>query len=111
MLFIRKCMLDINKMKAELNEHRNYLERKIEQKTEQLLKRLVLLESCNSALCDKLAIANKELIVLRQQITHALPNTEAEPKDQAAKLYIVNGQTRKPVGSIMQDKWGHVAAI
>lgn len=104
-------MLDINKMKAELNEHRYYLERKVEQRTEQLLKRLVLLESCNSTLCDKLAIANKELIALKQQITHALPNIEAEPKDRAAKLYVIKNQLQKPVGSVMQGKWdGHAAA-
>ena len=111
MLFIRKCLLDINKMKAELNEHRYYLERKIERRTEQLLKRLVLLESCNSTLCDKLAIANKELVALKQQITHALPHIEAEPKDRAAKLYVMNSKTRKPLGSVMQGNWdGHVAA-
>lgn len=104
-------MLDINKMKAELNQHRYYLERKVEQRTEQLLKRLVLLESCNSTLCDKLAIANKELIALKQLTTYASLSIDAEPKDRAAKLYVIKNQLQKPVGSVMQGKWdGHAAA-
>lgn len=72
-LFIQGALRDIAEMKAmeaELNEHRYYLERKVEQRTEQLMRRLALLESCNASLCDKLALAHKELAALKQQPPH-----------------------------------------
>lgn len=95
-------------MEAELNEHRYHLERKVEQRTEQLTRRITLLESCNATLCDKLALAYKELATLKQQPAHTLPKEDTEPNDHAAKLYIVSNQTQKP-GSNVQDKWGEHA--
>ena len=66
-------------LEDELNEHRYYLERKVEQRTEELSKRIKLLESCNTALCDKLAQAKKEISSLRnQQIS---TQSVAAPKD------------------------------
>lgn len=109
-MFIRGVMLDITnkkEMEAELNEHRYRLERKVEQRTEQLVRRIALLESCNTSLCDKLALAYKELAALKQQPAHALPGEDTEPDDHAAKLYIVNNQTQ--IGSNVQHKWGEHA--
>ena len=61
-LFISKVMLDMKKMKAELYEHRYYLERNVEQRTEHLMKRVTVLESSNATLCDKLALALRSRI-------------------------------------------------
>lgn len=73
---VRGAMLDANEIKAmeaELNEHRYHCERKVKQRTEQLVKRISLLESCNASLCDKLASANKELAALKPQPAHNFP--------------------------------------
>ncbi len=70
-LFFSGVMLDISDkkaMEAELNEHRYYLERNVERRTEQLVKNMTLLESCNASLCDKLALTQKELAALKQQM-------------------------------------------
>lgn len=37
-----KVMRDMEKMQAELNEHRYHLERKVEQRTDHLLKRVAV---------------------------------------------------------------------
>ena len=69
-LFIRGVMLDITekkKLETELQGHRYYLERNVEMRTEQLMKRMALLESCNAALGAKLALAQKELAALKPQ--------------------------------------------
>lgn len=69
-LFIRGVMLDITcrkEMESELAQHRNYLERNVEMRTLQLVKRLTILESCNLALCDKLAMSMKNPAMLNQQ--------------------------------------------
>lgn len=109
--FIRGAMLDVKKMKAELHEHRYYLERNVERRTEHLLKRVAVLESCNATLCDKLALAQKEAAALKQQLAHPLPKKDAEPKDLGVKLYVMNNQAAKLIGSNVQDKWaGHATA-
>jgi len=59
------------KLEAELNEHRYYLERKVEQRTGWLMRRITLLEACNSTLCNKLAQARSEANTLRKQIALA----------------------------------------
>lgn len=110
-LFFSKLMRVMKKMKAELNEHRYYLEQMVEQRTAHLLKRIAVLESCNAALCDKLASVQQEAVALKQQPAHTLFDNDAELNDCAVKLCIINNQARKPVGSIVQDKWGeHVTA-
>lgn len=81
-LFIMGAMRDITEMKvmeAELNEHRYNLERKVEQRTEQLMRRISLLESCNATLCDKLANAMKGVAELKKQLASAsiLPDTNS----------------------------------
>lgn len=113
-LFIKGALRDIAEMKAmesELNEHRYYLERKVEQRTEQLMRRLALLESCNASLCDKLALAHKELAALKQQPPHTPAKKDTKPNDRAVKIYVTNSQTRKLPGLNVQDKLvGHATA-
>lgn len=56
-MFLKGIMLDITdkkSMESELHEHRYYIERKVEQRTELLKRQMALLESCNAALCKKL---------------------------------------------------------
>ncbi len=79
--FISEIMY--REMKAELHEHRYYLEQKVEQRTEHLLKRIASLEACNATLCDKLAAAQQELAMFRQQ---------AALTDQAVPFHTVGGQ-------------------
>lgn len=68
---VRPGALATSKLEAELNEHRYYLERKVEQRTEQLMKRITLLESCNASLCDKLAQAKRDIAGLHKQLAGA----------------------------------------
>jgi len=105
MLFAGKAMLDMKKMKAELNEHRYCLERNVKQRTEPLLKRIALLESCNTTLCDKLTLISKELAALKQQSVYALAKKNTEPNDRTVKLYVMNDQTQKTLVSNAQDQW------
>lgn len=70
-LFIKGVMLDITDkkhMEAELVSHRYYFERNVEQRTEQLMKRIALLESCNASLCDQLSRARMEIAAQGQQL-------------------------------------------
>lgn len=71
-LFVRKFMRVMKKMKAELHEHRYCLERKVEQRTALLMKRIAVLESCNTTLCDKLVQAQRELVSQGRPSAHAL---------------------------------------
>lgn len=59
-VLLKGLMLDITdkkSMESELNELRNYVESKVAQRSEQLLKQIELLESCNESLCRKLELA------------------------------------------------------
>ncbi len=88
-LFFSGIMLDITdkkEMEAELNEHRYHLQQTVERKTEQLVRSMTLLESCNAALCDKLASAQKELVTLRQQLAGTMFGTASN--DCAETLYV-----------------------
>ncbi len=69
--FISEIMY--KEMMAELHEHRYYLEQKVEQRTDHLLKRIASLEACNATLCDKLAAAQQELAKLKKSPDHAVP--------------------------------------
>lgn len=94
-----ESILDMVKMAAELDEHRYYLEKNIAIRTEQLLRRVTLLESCNEALCAKLATANKELDSLKQQLACSNPVCELP------QLYLMNNHTP-------QDEWAvHATAV
>jgi prefoldin subunit 5 len=100
-LFIGKVMLRMENMKAELNEHRYYLERNVERRTEYLLKRIAVLESCNMTLCNKLALADEELAALKPQ-----PEYDGDTSQgRAVKICIVNNPAQKLIGSNAQDKW------
>ena len=105
MLFVGKAMRGMNKMKAELNELHYHLERNVEQRTGALSKRIALLESCNTTLCDKLASARKELAALKQASLHLLAKKDTEPNDRTVKLYVMNDQTQKTLVSNAQDQW------
>jgi len=100
-----KLMLEMKKMEAELKELRYYMEQNVERRTETLLKRITVLESCNAALCDKLAMANKEPAMLKQQPVHTLPNINAGSNDRGVKLYVMNSQVRKQIETNSQDIW------
>lgn len=108
-LFIRNVMLGMKKMKAELNEHRYCLERNVERRSEHLLKRIALLESCNSTLSGKLALAQKEIAALKQRPAHPLQEKDTEQNDRTVKLYVMNNPTQKPVVPNVHDKWGEHA--
>ena len=97
-LFVGKAMRDMREMKAELNEYRYCLEQNVERRTEHLLKRIALLESCNTTLGGKLAMAHVEIATLKHQPAYILPKEDMEPDNRTVKLYVMNNQTQKPVG-------------
>jgi hypothetical protein len=97
-LFIRKIMLNMKKMKVELNEHRYYLERNVEQRTEHLLKHIAVLESCNAALCDKLILVQRDHAAL-QPASHG---KDAETNARRLKLYVMNNHSQELIGSNVQ---------
>lgn len=72
-MFLKGIMLDITdkkELETELDEHRYYIERKVEQRTEQLMKQMALLESCNATLCKKLELPRiVPATVKRQTVT------------------------------------------
>lgn len=102
-LLVSKAMPDIKKMRTELNGLRYYLERNVERRTEHLLKRIAVLEFCNTTLCNKLALAQREHVALQP----APPKEATEPNDRSLKLYVINNQAQS--GSNWQDKQGEHA--
>ena len=90
-------------MEAELNELRYYLERNVEQRTEQLVRRIALLEHCNAALCDKLVLARSELTALKQRPARNLPDTgDAGQNDGAGWLYAMGNWAKNLIGARAQ---------
>jgi len=59
-----------------LNEPRNSLDQNAEHETEHLLKFIASLESCNTALLNKLNQTERELAALRKSAAQTLPGTE-----------------------------------
>ena len=90
-LFVLKVMRNMKKMTSELNEHRYYLERNVDRRTEHLVKRIAVLEACNATLCGKLALSQKELTALK----HTMPPEIAEPNDGSVKLYVLNADVQE----------------
>jgi hypothetical protein len=89
-IFLKGIMLDITDIKcmeAELDEHRYYIERKVEQRTESLKKQMALLESCNAALCKKLELAQAASIPPHElaslQTDHAVAAIETSSFDES----------------------------
>ena len=103
-LSAEKLVLEMEKMETELKELRYYMEQNVEQRTESLLKRIAVLESCNAALCDKLALASRAPAALKQP-AHTLPNINAGENDRSVKLYVMNSQVRKQIETNSQDIW------
>ena len=81
-------------MKAELNELRYFLDRNVERRTEELWKRIALLESCNATLCCKLTLAKEEIAALKQQAAPIMPKKSAGQGDRAMKTYVMNNQAQ-----------------
>lgn len=105
-LFLMGAMRDITEMKtmeAELNEHRYYLERKVEQRTEQLVTRITLLESCNATLCNKLAQARGEIAALHKQLAGALSGLD--PSDCLEQITCINDGLMQRIESDIRDGW------
>lgn len=97
-LFVMGAMRDITEMKTmeeELNEHRYYLEKKVEQRTEQLVRRINLLESCNATLCDKLAQARRDISELHKQLDSALSGIY--PSECPAQVIGISDEVRQRV--------------
>ena len=76
--------IDTKAMEAELKELRYHLERKVEQRTTQLARRIKLLESCNATLCDKLELVQREFTALKQQPTVQV--TRSHPVAQSMSI-------------------------
>jgi uncharacterized coiled-coil protein SlyX len=68
----------VKMLEAELQEHRYYLEQKVEQRTVQLARRITLLESCNATLADKLAQARREISVLHKQLANCVSELKSD---------------------------------
>jgi len=107
-LFIGRVMLGMRKMKAELSEHRHFIERSVEQETMHLSKRIALLESCNATLSGKLAQAYQEIAALKQP-PHDLPSKDTKQNGGIVKSCAMGSRTRKPAGANTQEKWGEHA--
>ncbi len=65
MLLNFKLIHELKKLRAEVHEHRYYLDKNVARRTEYLSLRIGVLESCNKTLCGKLASTRKELIQLQ----------------------------------------------
>ena len=88
-LFIRGVMLDVSDkkhMEAELADHRYYLERNVEQRTRELMKRIEMLESCNASLCDRLSSARLECAALKRQLDEVQPDDAGADEDRPSGL-------------------------
>jgi len=112
-LFLGNVMLGMKKMKAELNEHRHFLERSVERETMHLSKRISLLESCNATLSGKLALAYQEIAMLKPPADdlpkpHDLKK-DTKPNGSIVKLRVMNNQAKSSAGANTQEKWGEHA--
>lgn len=68
-MFFQGIIFDITDMKAmqsELQAHRYFLEQRVKSHTEQLEKRIAILESCNSELCNQLEKQHRTCSELRK---------------------------------------------
>ena len=90
-LFVFRLMQQVNKMRSELHEHRYYLEQNVAQRTEDLTKRIGVLETCNAALCSKLVSSQKALGTFQ----HDRILSYTEPRDNT--LHLVNARTESPL--------------
>jgi hypothetical protein len=84
-LFHLKVVRAMKKMNSELDEHRYFFERNVARRTEQLIRRIELLESCNANLCFKLAQSQQALAASVEKKTDEAP----------AKLYFLNSDVQR----------------
>lgn len=85
-LQLGNMLLNRKRMQTELNELRHYFEQNVAQRTERLVKRIALLESCNATLCGKLARSQEELHKFReahQKRKDVVTSLTVLPTDQA----------------------------
>lgn len=108
-LFIRKIIHDMRLMRAELNEHRYNLERNVQLRTTHLLKRITLLESCNATLCDRLALAQKELSELKIQLARARPLDNDTHKLRSLKWRDMDSRNHKLLAAAVPREWSRRA--
>lgn len=81
-VLLKGLMLDITdkkSMESELNELRYYVENKVAQRSEQLLKQIELLESCNATLCQKLESAQHKNNMQCQLTAAGRPEFSTKP--------------------------------
>lgn len=98
MLFLQGVMLDITEKKSmekELAEHRYWLEKKVEQRTALLERRISVLESANTNLCEKIeenmaALRQARLAQLRCRIMHSLGKEAVLDVDADGHLTLLN---------------------
>lgn len=94
---------EIKMMEIELDEHRYYLEQKVEQRTEQLARRITLLESCNAALSSKLAQARSDIAELNKMLAIVLPDTGSN--DCPRQLSVISDSAQKRSESGAKESW------
>lgn len=98
MLFLQGVMLDITEKKAmegELSEHRYWLEKKVEQRTALLERRISVFESANTNLCEKIeenmaALRQARLAQLRCRLLHTLGKEAILDVDADGRLTLLN---------------------
>lgn len=98
MLFLQGVMLDITEkksMEGELAEHRYWLEKKVEQRTALLERRISVFESANTNLCEKIeenmaALRQARLAQLRCRVMHSLGAEAVLDVDAAGLLTLLN---------------------
>ncbi len=73
-LFVGGVRQKIRRMKNELFELRYFLEKNVKIRTEPLLKRIAMLESCNVTLGEKLVSSQQENSVLRFRQKNLIEN-------------------------------------
>ncbi len=88
-LFLKGIMVEISEgkaMEAELGEHRYYLDRKVTQRTEQLMKQIEMLKSCNATLCTKLEQSQLALAALEKNTKIIQPKPALILTDQSTEI-------------------------
>lgn len=90
---IDHAMLIIKQMQDELDEYRDQLELEVTQRTAHLMKQIQLLEDCNANLCDKFEVAQKEILVLREQLAQVSRKSSA---GQDGSIIQLHGANNKP---------------
>ncbi len=78
---------EMNKLRAEVKEHRYFQEKSVARRTEYLSLRIGVLESCNKTLCNKLASTKKALAQMQRD--------SEKPDEGDVKLYLLNKDAQR----------------